>query len=152
VVPDGAGQVAKGVARQQSFQSWSLEPAEKRSVSDFLPTNPLALSGEILQVLWLGMHDVEMGRPGGEDGLLRLSRQSPAKLVFRLMSPPVAASGRVSAARGDGCVSSLAANGSHETIQECGAAAGGDAWPDDVSPAPTSIGASAPTAHGARQR
>jgi hypothetical protein len=82
VVPDGAGQVAKGVARQQSFQSWSLEPAEKRSISDFLPTNPLALSGEILQVLWLGMHDVEMGRPGGEDGLLRLSRQSPAKLVF----------------------------------------------------------------------
>src|SRR5262249_44070085 len=56
VVPDGAGQVAEGVARQQSFQSWSLEQAEKRSVSDLLPTNPLALSGKVLQMLRLGMH------------------------------------------------------------------------------------------------
>jgi hypothetical protein len=88
VVPDGTGQMAEGVASQQSLQSWSLEPVEKRTVSDFLPTNPLALSGEVLPMLRLGMHDVEMGRPGGENGLLRVSRQSPAELVFRLMSPP----------------------------------------------------------------
>jgi hypothetical protein len=87
VVPDGTGKMAEGVASQQSLQSRSVEPAEKRAISDFLPTAPLALSGEVLQMLRLGMHDVEMGRPGGENGLLRVSRQSPAELVFRLMSP-----------------------------------------------------------------
>jgi hypothetical protein len=86
VVPDGTGKMAEGVASQQSLQSRSVEPAEKRAISDFLPTAPLALSGEVLQMLRLGMHDVEMGRPGGENGLLRVSRQSPAELVFRLMS------------------------------------------------------------------
>jgi hypothetical protein len=88
VVPDGTGQMAEGVASQQSLQSWSVEPAEKRSVSDFLSTTPLALSGEVLQMLRLGMHDVAMGRPGSQNGLLRVSWQSPAELVFRLMSPP----------------------------------------------------------------
>jgi len=82
VVPDGTGQMAEGVASQQSLQSWSLEPSEKRAISDFLPTNPLAVSGEVLQMLRLGMHDVEMVGPGGENGLLRVSRQSPAELVF----------------------------------------------------------------------
>jgi len=94
VVPDGTGQMAEGVASQQSLQSWSLEPAEKRAISDFLPANPLAVSGEILQMLRLGMHDVEMVRPGGENGLLRVSRQSPAELVFRLMCLPLVASRR----------------------------------------------------------
>jgi hypothetical protein len=88
VVPDGTGQMAEGVASQQSLQSGSVEPAEKRSVSDFLSTTPLALSGEVLQMLRLGMHDVAMGRPGGQNGLLRVGWQSPAELVFRLMSPP----------------------------------------------------------------
>src|SRR5712691_1015194 len=91
VVPDGTGQMAEGVASQQSLQSWSVEPAEKRAISDFLPANPLAVSGEVLQMLRLGMHDVEMVRPGGENGLLRVSRQSPAELVFRLMCPPLVA-------------------------------------------------------------
>jgi len=79
--------MAEGVASQQSVKSWSLEPAEKRTISDFLPANPLALSGEVLQMLRLRMHDVEMVRPGGENGFLRVSRQSPAELAFRLMSP-----------------------------------------------------------------
>jgi hypothetical protein len=70
------------VASQQSLQSWSLEPAEKRPVPDFFPTTPLGVPGEILQMRRLGMHDVEMGRPGREDGLLRIGRQSIAKLVF----------------------------------------------------------------------
>jgi hypothetical protein len=86
--------MAEGVASQQSLQSWSLEPAEKRAISDFLPANPLAVSGEVLQMLRLGMHDVEMVRPGGENGLLRVSRQSPAELVFRLMCLPLVASRR----------------------------------------------------------
>jgi hypothetical protein len=61
VVPDGPDQMAGIVAGQQSLQSGSLEPAEKRSVSDFLSTNPLALSGEVFQMLGLRMHDVEVG-------------------------------------------------------------------------------------------
>jgi hypothetical protein len=94
VVPDGTGQMAEGVASQQSLQSWSVEPAEKRGVSDFLSTTPLALSGEVLQMLRLGMHDVAMGRPGGQNGLLRIGWQSPAELVFRLMCPPLVAGRR----------------------------------------------------------
>src|SRR5258708_22446425 len=103
--------MAEGVASQQSLQSWSVQPAEKRRVSDFLPTSQLAVSGEVLQMLRLGMHDVAMGRPGGQNGLLRVSWQSPAELVFRLMSPP-----------------------------RCGEPPGepppGDTFPDDVSRAP----------------
>jgi len=70
------------VASQQSLQSWSLEPAEKRTISDFLPTTPLGVSGEVLQMLRLRMYDVEVGRPGRENGLLRVGRQSLAELVF----------------------------------------------------------------------
>jgi hypothetical protein len=70
------------VAGQQSLQSWSVEPAEKRTISDFLPTAPLAVSGEVLQMLRLRMHDVEVGRPGRENGLLRVGGQSLAELVF----------------------------------------------------------------------
>jgi hypothetical protein len=70
------------VASQQSLQPWSLEPGKKRILSDFLPTTPLAVSREILQMLRLGMYDVEVGRPGRENGLLRVSRQSLAELVF----------------------------------------------------------------------
>jgi len=61
VVPDGPDQMAGVVAGQQSLQSWSLEPAEERAIPDFLPTNPLAVPGEVFQMLGLGMHDVEMG-------------------------------------------------------------------------------------------
>jgi hypothetical protein len=70
------------VAGQQSFQSRAVEPAEKRAIPDFLPTAPLAVSSEVLQMLRLGMHDVEMGRQECENGILRARRQSPAKLVF----------------------------------------------------------------------
>jgi hypothetical protein len=149
VVPDGTGQVAEGVARQQSLQSWSLEPAEKRTVSDFLPTNPLALSGKVLQMLRLGVHDVEMGRPGGENGLLRLSRQSPAKLVFRLISPPVAASGRVSAPDRTAAFRLLPQTDRTRRSRNVAAGASGDTLPDDVSPALTSVGARTPTGPGA---
>jgi hypothetical protein len=60
VVPDGADQMGERVAGQQSFQSWSLEPAEERAIPDFLPTNPLAVPGEVFQMLGLRMHDVEV--------------------------------------------------------------------------------------------
>jgi hypothetical protein len=70
------------VAGQQSLQSRAVEQAEKRAIPDFFPTTPLGVSGEVLQMLRLGMHDVEMGRPGRENGVLRTGRQSPAKLVF----------------------------------------------------------------------
>jgi hypothetical protein len=49
------------VASQQSLQSRSLESAEKRGIPDFFPAHPLARSGEVLQMLWLRMHDVEVG-------------------------------------------------------------------------------------------
>jgi hypothetical protein len=49
------------VAGQQSLQSGSLEPAEKCAISDFLPANPLALPGEVFQMLGLRLHDVEVG-------------------------------------------------------------------------------------------
>jgi hypothetical protein len=70
------------VASQQSLQPWSLEPDKKRILSDLLPTTPLAFSREILQMLRLGMYDVEVGRPGRENGLLWIGRQSLAELVF----------------------------------------------------------------------
>ena len=61
VVPDGPDQMAGVVASQQSLQSGSLEPAEKCAIPDFLPTNPLAVPGEVFQMLGLRMHDVEVG-------------------------------------------------------------------------------------------
>jgi len=84
VVPDGAGTMAVHLASQQSLQSRSLEPAEKRCVSDFLPTPTLAVPGEVLQMLRFGMHDVEMGGQECENRILRAGRQSAAKPVFRL--------------------------------------------------------------------
>jgi len=60
VVPDGPDQMDERVASQQSLQSWSLEPAEERTVPDFLPTHPLAVPGEVFQMLGLRMHDVEV--------------------------------------------------------------------------------------------
>src|SRR5258708_5179804 len=120
--------MAEGVASQQSLQSRSVEPAEKRTVSDLLPTTPLALSGEVLQMLRLRMHDVEMGRPGGENGLLRVSRQSHAELVFRLMCPPLVAKGVKRTP--DGTVASrlLPPNGSHETSGNAAAGASSDTF------------------------
>src|SRR5262249_50082029 len=50
---------------------------------------PLGVSGEVLQMLRLGMHDVEMGGPGRENGVLRVGRQSAAKLVFGLVLCPL---------------------------------------------------------------
>jgi len=91
VVPDGTRQMDGRVASEQPLQSRAVESAEKRAISDFLPTTPLAVSGEVLQMLRLRMHDVEVGRPGRENGLLRVGWQSLAKLVFRLIFPPLAA-------------------------------------------------------------
>jgi hypothetical protein len=82
VVPDGTDKMDGRVASQQSLQCWSLESAEKCSIPDFFPTTPLAVSGEVLQMLRLGMYDVEMGRPGGANRLLRAGRQSLAEFVF----------------------------------------------------------------------
>src|SRR5262249_5085458 len=94
VVPDGTREMDGVVASQQSLQSWSVEPAEECTVSDLLSATPLAGSSEVLQMFRLGMHDVEMGGPGRENGVLRVGRQSLAELVFRLISPAVAARSR----------------------------------------------------------
>jgi hypothetical protein len=81
--------MAGGVASQQSLQSWSLEPVQERTISHVLPTNPLAVSGKVLPLLRLRMHDVEVGGPGRQNGLLRVGRQSIAEFVFRLISAPL---------------------------------------------------------------
>jgi hypothetical protein len=70
------------VAGQQSLQPGAVESSEKRTVQDFFPAPPLVGSREVLQMLRLGMHDVEMGRSGCEDGILRVGRQPTAELVF----------------------------------------------------------------------
>jgi hypothetical protein len=61
VVPDGPDQMDERVAGQQSLQSGAVVSAEKRAIQDVFPTNPLAVSGEVLQMLGLRMHDVEVG-------------------------------------------------------------------------------------------
>ena len=61
VVPDGPDQVDERVAGQQSLQSWPLESAEECAIPDFLPASPLAIPGEVFQMLGLRMHDVEVG-------------------------------------------------------------------------------------------
>jgi hypothetical protein len=82
VVPDGARQMDERVAGQQSLQPGAVESGEKRTVQDFFPAPPLVGSREVLQMLRLGMHDVEVGRSGCEDGILRAGRQPTAELVF----------------------------------------------------------------------
>jgi hypothetical protein len=82
VVPDGPNQMDERVAGQQPLQSWSLEPAKERAIPDFLPTSPLAVPGEVFQVLGLRMHDVEVGGPRCEDGILRAGGQSVAEFAF----------------------------------------------------------------------
>ena len=82
VVPDGPDQMDERVAGQQSLQSGAVESGEKCAIPDFLPTTPLAVSGEVFQMLRLWMHDVEVGRSRCEDGILRAGRQSVADLVF----------------------------------------------------------------------
>jgi hypothetical protein len=82
VVSDGARQMDERVAGEQSLQSGAVESGEKRTVQDFFPAPALAGSREVLQMLRLGMHDVEVGRSGCEDGILRAGRQPAAELVF----------------------------------------------------------------------
>jgi hypothetical protein len=84
VVSDGADQVAGEAPRLQPLKSRPLGPAEKCSIPDLFSANSLAVPGKVLPVLRLGMHDVEMGRPGNQDGLLRAGRQPIAKPVFGL--------------------------------------------------------------------
>jgi hypothetical protein len=82
VVPDGAHAICGNRLRIQSLKTPSLAPAKERDLSHAVSTNSLVDPREVLQMLRLGMHDVEMGRPGRENGLLRVGRQSTAKLVF----------------------------------------------------------------------
>jgi hypothetical protein len=82
VVPDGPDQMDERVAGQQPLQSWSLEPDKERAIPDFLPTTPLAVPGEVFQVLGLRMHDVEVGGPRCKDGILRAGGQSVAEFAF----------------------------------------------------------------------
>jgi hypothetical protein len=82
VVPDGPDQMAVVVAGQQSLQSGAVVAGEKRPIQDVFPTRPLAGPGEVFQMLGLRMHDVEVGRSGCEDGILRAGRQSVAAPVF----------------------------------------------------------------------
>jgi hypothetical protein len=67
------------VAGQQSLQSRAVESAEKRDIPDLFSAAPLAVPGEVFQMLWFGMHDVEMGKPGHENRILRAGRESLAK-------------------------------------------------------------------------
>jgi hypothetical protein len=62
VVPDGTRAVAIQSCCVQSRQSGSLGPVQERTIPNFFSASPLAVPGEVLQVLWFGMHDVEMGR------------------------------------------------------------------------------------------
>jgi hypothetical protein len=91
VVPNGPRQMDERVAGQQSLQPGAVESGEKRTVQDSFPAHPLAGSREILQMLRLGMHDVEMGRSRSEDGILRVGRQPTPELVFRLAFQPLTA-------------------------------------------------------------
>jgi hypothetical protein len=70
------------VAGEQSLQPGAVESGKKRNVQDFFPAHPLVDSRQVLQMLRLGMHDVEVGRSGSEDGILRAGRQPTAELVF----------------------------------------------------------------------
>jgi len=79
VVPHGTRQMAGVVAGQQSLQSRAVESAEKRAIPDFFPTTPLAVPSEVFQMLWFGMHDVEMGKPGHENRILRAGWESVDK-------------------------------------------------------------------------
>jgi hypothetical protein len=80
------------VAGQQSLQSGAVESGEKRAIQDFFPAPPLAIPGEVFQMLGLRMHDVEVGWSRCEGGILRAGRQSLAELVFWLVFHPLAAS------------------------------------------------------------
>jgi hypothetical protein len=61
VVPDGTRQMDDHVAGQQSLQPGAVESCEKCTVQDFFPAPPLVGAREILQMLRVGMHDVEVG-------------------------------------------------------------------------------------------
>jgi hypothetical protein len=82
VVSDGARQMDERVAGQQSLQPGAVESREKRTVQDFFPAPPLVGSREVLSMLRLGLHDVEVGRSRCEDGILRARRQPAAEFVF----------------------------------------------------------------------
>jgi hypothetical protein len=61
VVPDGAHTICGNRPAIQSLQTLLVAPAKERDLSHAVSTNSLVVPGEILQMLWLGMHDVEMG-------------------------------------------------------------------------------------------
>jgi hypothetical protein len=84
VVSDGADQMAGETPRLQPLKPGSLGPGKKCSIPDSLPSHPLAVPGQVLQVLWLRMHDVALDRPGSQNGFLRAGRKSVPEPVFRL--------------------------------------------------------------------
>ena len=84
VVSDGADQMADQTSRLQPVESWQVGPAQEPAVHNPFSAPPLGVPGEVLQVLRIGMHDVEMVGSGIENGLLRTGRQSPAEPVLGL--------------------------------------------------------------------
>jgi hypothetical protein len=84
VVSDGADQMAGQTSCLQPFKSRQVGTAQKPVIHNSFSATPLGVQGEIFQVLRIWVHDVEMGRSGRKDGLLRNGRQSAAKLVFGL--------------------------------------------------------------------
>lgn len=90
MVPDGPGAVDIQGCCIQSLKSRPLGPGEERDIPDPFSAAALAGSGKVLQMLWLGMHDVEMVRQGLENGILRTGGKSAAKPVFRLVRGQIA--------------------------------------------------------------
>jgi hypothetical protein len=74
VVSDGADQMANQTSCLQPVKSRQMGPVQEPDIHNTVSTTPLAVPGEILQVLRFGMHDVEMERPGGKNGFLRTGR------------------------------------------------------------------------------
>jgi hypothetical protein len=61
VVSDGSDQVAGQTSCIQPFQSRQVGPVEEPDIRHSFSATPLAIPGEIFQMLRIGMHDVEMG-------------------------------------------------------------------------------------------
>jgi hypothetical protein len=69
----------------QPFKSRQVGKAQEPDIHNSVSETPLAVPGEVFQVLRIWVHDVEMGRPGLKDGLLRIGRQSGAEPVLGLV-------------------------------------------------------------------
>jgi hypothetical protein len=85
VVSDGADQMAGETPCLQPLKPGPLGSGKKCSFPDPLPAHPLAVPGQVLQVLRLRMHDVALDRPGSKNGLLRAGWKSAPEPVFGLV-------------------------------------------------------------------